>query len=342
MHGPPVRCWPDPDLGIGSVAVGEERGSDGPTRFGPNMGGIMDESILSKALRLAPLGTASAILFGLEHAPKFTLSVLNGLATEALSSFIEQREQAEFTRNFTALMAKSGPWPYGPETAALSNAFLAKLPPSRPGVVLLDPYYFDPTMVYGDGDEEHQPGEGQTRLYSYAYRLLPVGVFALNYDPRRDDPTPLVQSVTCIAFLRGSDLWGKPLLFTAMWIEGLPLGAQCAFQIPRWGTLRRAADEETRHAAWGVFQVLCQDAVTTDPSSRLAVETTKRRLVDHEILPTPVERGFPNLVGTVWHGAEPFPGLTQNSFEYELIGANFRQRQESVPLWFRPGRGWLG
>jgi hypothetical protein len=54
-----------------------------------------------------------------------------------------------------------------------------------------------------------------------------------------------------------------------------------------------------------------------------------------EVLPTPVERGFPNLAGTVWFGAEPFPAL---DFELQLIGADFRQRKVSVPLWFRPSR----
>lgn len=84
-----------------------------------------------------------------------------------------------------------------------------------------------------------------------------------------------------------------------------------------------------------MLQSLCEQAVTTGAATRPEVEVVIRRCGGAESLPTPVERGFPNLAGTVWFGAEPFPAL---DFELQLIGADFRQRKVSVPLWFRPSR----
>jgi hypothetical protein len=198
-------------------------------------------------------------------------------------------------------------------------------------VTLLDPYYFDHTMVYFDDGYR----EGNSQLFTHAYRLHPCGVFALNYDHRRDDDSTLVESAICIAFLRGSDLWGKAFLFNAMWQEGLPLGQSCAFEMPRWGLLRRAVAEEGVNPILLMLQSLCEQAVTTGAATRPEVEVVIRRCGGAESLPTPVERGFPNLVRTVWFGAEPFPAL---DFELQLIGADFRQRKVSVPPWFRPSR----
>lgn len=84
-----------------------------------------------------------------------------------------------------------------------------------------------------------------------------------------------------------------------------------------------------------MLQSLCEQAVTTGAATRPEVEVVIQRFGNAETLPTPVERGFPNLAGTVWFGAEPFPAL---DFELQLIGADFRQRKMSVPLWFRPSR----
>ena len=89
-------------------------------------------------------------------------------------------------------------------------------------MTLLDPYYFDHTMVYSDDGYR----EGDSQLFTHAYRLHPCGVFALNYDPRRDDDSTLVESAICIAFLRGTDLWGKPFLFNAMWQRGFRLASR--------------------------------------------------------------------------------------------------------------------
>ena len=61
-------------------------------------------------------------------------------------------------------------------------------------------------MVYSDDGYR----EGAAQLFTHAYRLHPCGVFALNYVPRRDDNSTLVQTVICVAFLSGTDLWGNP------------------------------------------------------------------------------------------------------------------------------------
>jgi hypothetical protein len=85
-----------------------------------------------------------------------------------------------------------------------------------------------------------------------------------------------------------------------------------------------------------MLQSLCEQAVVTGAATRPEVEVVIRRCGGAETLPTPVEQGFPNLAGTVWFGSEPFPAL--GDFEIQLIGADFRQRKVSVPLWFRPSR----
>jgi hypothetical protein len=293
---------------------------------------VMDESLLNKAFRLAPLTSAASIAYGLEHAPKFTISLLNGLLFAAATEYHTRLEDRTFAHQLATLMASCGPWQYGPETASQSRASLERLPASEPAVTVLDPYYFDHTMVYSDDGYR----EGDSQLFTHAHRLHPCGVFALNYDPRRDDDdSTLVESVICVAFLRGTDLWGKPLLFNAMWQEGLPLGQSCAFEMPRWGILRRAVELEGVNPILLMLQSLCEQAVTTGAATRPEVEIVIRRCGGAESLPTPVERGFPNLARTVWFGAEPFPAL---NFELQLIGADFRQRKVSVPLWFRPSR----
>ncbi|MEA2817967.1 MAG: hypothetical protein QOI93_5871 [Rhodospirillaceae bacterium] len=294
-------------------------------------GTAMEESLLNKAFRLAPLTSAAGIAYGLEHAPKFTINLLNGLFFAAATDYHAQLEDQAFAHRLSALMATCGPWRYGPETASQSRASLERLPATDPAVTLLDPYYFDHTMVYFDDGYR----EGNSQLFTHAYRLHPCGVFALNYDPRIDDDSTLVESAICIAFLRGSDLWGKAFLFNAMWQEGLPLGQSCAFEMPRWGLLRRAVAAEGVNPILLMLQSLCEQAVTTGAATRPEVEVVIRRCGGAESLPTPVERGFPNLVRTVWFGAEPFPAL---DFELQLIGADFRQRKVSVPPWFRPSR----
>jgi hypothetical protein len=291
----------------------------------------MEESLLNKAFRLAPLTSVAGIAYGLEHTPRFTINLLNGLLFAATTDYHAQLEDQAFAHLLSGLMATCGPWRYGPETASQSRASLERLPATDAAVTLLDPYYFDHTMVYSDDGCR----EGDSRLFTHAYRLHPCGVFALNYDPRRDDDSTLVESAICIAFLRGTDLWGKPLLFNAMWQEGLPLGQSCAFEMPRWGILRRAIEVEGVNSILLMLQSLCEQAVATGGATKPVVEVVIRRFGGAETLPTPVERGFPNLAHTVWFGAEPFPAL---DFELQLIGADFRQRKVSVPLWFRPSR----
>ena len=296
----------------------------------------MTEPLFAKAFRAAPLGSTAALVYGLDHAPGLTLAVLNGMAVEALGTFSDQLEQRRYAADLSELMSTAGPWRFGPEIAQNVRTTFDKLPGDRPGVALVDPYYFDWSLTYTDDTY----GEGGSRLFTYGYRLRPGAVFALNYDPRPVTTPVLVESAILIAFLRGGDLWGNPLLFTVMWQEGLPLGAQCAFGIPRWGTLRRAHDDETRRAVGTLFGMLCRDVTETDPLAQLAVDQATARMFGTEQLPTAVERGFPNLSQTLWFGTEPFPAL--ENFEYELIGADFRERRVSVPLWFRPGRGELG
>ena len=293
----------------------------------------MEESLLNKAFRLAPMSSAAGIAYGLEHAPKFTINLLNGLLFAAATDYHTQLEDRAFAQHLATLMVSCGPWRFGPETAGQSRASLERLPATDPAVTLLDPYYFDHTMVYSDDGYR----EGGSQLFTHAYRLHPCGVFGLNYDPRRDDGlSTLVESAICIAFLRGTDIWGKPLLFNAMWQEGLPLGQSCAFEMPRWGILRRAVEAAGVTPIQMMLQCLCEQAVVTGAATRPEVEVVIRRCGGAETLPTPVEQGFPNLARTVWFGSEPFPAL--GDFEIQLIGADFRQRKASVPLWFRPSR----
>jgi len=108
----------------------------------------MEESLLNKAFRLAPLTSVAGIAYGLEHAPKFTISLLNGLLFAAATEYHTRLEDQAFAHRLSALMATCGPWRYGPETASQSRASLERLPASEPAVTLLDPYYFDHTMVY--------------------------------------------------------------------------------------------------------------------------------------------------------------------------------------------------
>jgi hypothetical protein len=293
----------------------------------------VNESLLRKAFEFAPYTSVSAIAYGLEHSPKFTLSLLNGLMFAAASDYQAHLEERDFANKFSTLMADCGPWQHGPETARRSRASLDRLPATTQGVTLLDPYYFDHSMIYSDDSY----CEGGSQLFSHAYRLHPCGVFALNYDPRREDDTTLVDAVLCMAYLRGTDLWGKPLLFNAMWKEGLPLGSACAFKIPRWGTLRRALEVDGKVPVLEMLKLQCEIAVATAGATKAEIESVIRRFGGAETLPTPVERGFPNLTGSVWFGSEPFPALS--NFEYELVGADYKQRRVSVPLWFRPARG---
>ena len=148
---------------------------------------VMEESLLNKAFRLAPLTSAAGIAYGLEHAPKFTINLLNGLLFAAATDYHAQLEDQAFAHLLSALMATCGPWRYGPETASQSRVSLERLPASDPAVTLLDPYYFDHSMVYSDDGYR----EGDSQLFTHAYRLHPCGVFALNYDPRRDDDSTL-------------------------------------------------------------------------------------------------------------------------------------------------------
>src|SRR5476651_1808476 len=172
----------------------------------------MGDSLLSKAFRAAPLGTTGALLYGLNHAPGLTLGILNGLAVDALGTLTEQLEQRQYAANMLELMSKSGPWRFGPEIAHNARQVFDQLPADRRGVAPLDPYFFDWSMTY----TEDGYGEGGDRLFTYAYRLRPCAVFALNFDPRPEAMPLLVESAVLIAFLRGTDLHGNPLLFTAI------------------------------------------------------------------------------------------------------------------------------
>jgi hypothetical protein len=77
-------------------------------------------------------------------------------------------------------------------------------------------------------------------------------------------------------------------------------------------------------------------AVQTGGAGAGEIEHVIHRFGGIECLPTPVEKGFPNLAETIWFGDEPFPALSD--FEYQLVGADLKQRKVSVPLWFRPSR----
>ena len=52
-------------------------------------------SLLNKAFRLAPLTSAASIAYGLEHAPKFTISLLNGLLFAAATDYHAQLEDQD-------------------------------------------------------------------------------------------------------------------------------------------------------------------------------------------------------------------------------------------------------
>lgn len=143
-------------------------------------------------------------------------------------------------------------------------------------------------MAYGDDTSR----EGDAQLFSQAYRLRPCGVLAVNFDPRRDDESVLVDSVVCVAYLRGSDLWGRPELFWAMWQEGLPLGADCLFEMPRWGRLRRANTANTRHAVMQMLEHQCSLALECGGASPDETADVLARWNGDVTLATPVERGF--------------------------------------------------
>ena len=282
------------------------------------------------------MASTAAVAYGLDHAPKFTINALHALLFAAFSDYQEQAEQKKFVDQFMGLMAARGPWQYGPEAALLSRAALDRLPASTRSITLLDPYYFDHSMVFTDDSCR----DGGAQLFAYAYRLHPCGVFALNYDPRQKDNDLLVGSVICSAYFIGTDLWGKPLLLYATWQEGLPLGSGCAFDMPRWGFLRKAEEYGEGSVARTFLMNIGRLANATGGATSAEIDVVMRRIDGTEKLPTPVERGFPNLADTIWFGSEPFPAL--ENFEQALIGADFQQRKESIPLWFRAARGELG
>ena len=226
-----------------------------------------------------------------------------------------------------------------PETASQSRASLERLPVGRHGVTLLDPYYFDHSMVYSDDSY----CEGNIQLFTHAYRLRPCGVFALNFDPRRDR-----RHTGRVRDLRRLSSWHRPLGKAALVQRDVAGG-------PSTGVHLRIRDAALGHSQTGrvevegrnpvleLLKLQCEMAVETGGAAKAEVEPVIRRFGGAENLPTPVERGFRNLSDTVWFGEEPFPSL--NDFEYQLIGADLKQRKVSVPLWFRPSRApfvWSG
>jgi len=88
----------------------------------------MSDSILTKAFRAAPLRTTSAVFYGLNHAPKLTLGILNGLAVDALGTFAGQLERRRHAASMLELMAKSGPWRFDPEIAQNVRQVFDRLP----------------------------------------------------------------------------------------------------------------------------------------------------------------------------------------------------------------------
>lgn len=291
---------------------------------------------VSNFLGKYPVGTTGAVLLGLSHAPRLTFDLMAAGATLALGQYADQLEQDQVQNSLKAMMSTVGPWQHGAANAERSQEALRGLPTDARGVVLVDPYYFDQTMRYTD----ETFGEGDDRLYIYAYRLRPVAVFALNYNPMSDGTPLLVESVVLVAFMQGTDLLGRPSMYTAMWREGLPLGVGCPFSIPKWGQLRRAHDVETHTAALAMFEDLFKQANETHGTSRPVLQDALRSFKGEEFRSTPVEYGFPSLKGTVWYGNEPFPWLDEA--EYEMLGSDLRARQINVPLWMRPMRGGMG
>jgi hypothetical protein len=97
----------------------------------------MEESLLNKAFRLAPLTSAAGVAYGLEHTPRFTISLLNGLLFAAATDYHARLEDQAFAHLLCGLMATCGPWRYGPETASQSRASLERLPTTDPAVTLL-------------------------------------------------------------------------------------------------------------------------------------------------------------------------------------------------------------
>src|SRR5712672_2007076 len=70
----------------------------------------MEESLLNKAFRLAPLTSAAGVAYGLEHAPTFTINLLNGLLFAAATEYHTRLEDQAFAHRLSALMASCGPW----------------------------------------------------------------------------------------------------------------------------------------------------------------------------------------------------------------------------------------
>jgi hypothetical protein len=63
----------------------------------------MEESLLDKAFRLAPMSSAASIAYGLEHAPTFTISLLNGLLFASATEYHTRIEDENFCRSASRL-----------------------------------------------------------------------------------------------------------------------------------------------------------------------------------------------------------------------------------------------
>ena len=101
LRGP--RAYPNdslrPQNDTWSHRVGLTRGETVRTHFLPSIGEIaMEESLLDRALRLAPMSGAASIAYGLEHAPTFTISLLNGLLFAAVTEYHTRIEDESFVR----------------------------------------------------------------------------------------------------------------------------------------------------------------------------------------------------------------------------------------------------
>jgi hypothetical protein len=72
----------------------------------------MEESLLNKVFNDAPMTSTAAIVYGLEHTPTFTISLLHGLLFAAATDFHTRIEDQNFALQLHDLMSKCGPWQY--------------------------------------------------------------------------------------------------------------------------------------------------------------------------------------------------------------------------------------
>jgi hypothetical protein len=91
----------------------------------------MEESLLNKAFRLAPMSIAASIAYGLEHAPTFTISLLNGVLFAAATEYHSRIEDREFAHQLYDPMSGCGRGSTGRRQRAIAEHRWSGFPQGR-------------------------------------------------------------------------------------------------------------------------------------------------------------------------------------------------------------------